>query len=101
MISGSDIGHSSKHNLLFEVVIRFTYQTYCKMLSVLQDERSRPDNHRGIVAFDSINWDRFKNFNRKKSFLKFTNNNTLESVKQLLRKRLISLLIRLLKHDAQ
>ena len=95
MISGSDIGHSSKHNLLFEVVIRFNYQTYCKMLSVLQDERSRPDNHRGIVAFDSINWDRFKNFDRKKSFLKFTNH-ILDGVKQLNREHLISLLNRLL-----
>ena len=65
------------------------------MLSVLEDERSRADNQRGTVTFESINWDRFKNFDRKKSFLKFTNH-TLESVKQLPRERFISLLNRLL-----
>ena len=36
------------------------------MLSVLEDERSRADNQRGTVTFESINWDRFKNFDRKK-----------------------------------
>ena len=95
MISGSDIGHISKHNFFFEIVIRFTYQTYCSKLSLLEDERSCAGNHRGIVTFESINWDRFKNFDRKKSFLKFTNH-ILDSVKQLPRERLISLLNRLL-----
>ena len=63
------------------------------MLSVLEDNRSRSDDNsqrKGVVSFDSINWDKFKNFDRKQSFLEF-GNHTLESSRQLPRECLIDL----------
>ena len=41
------------------------------MSYMLEDDRA--DNQRGIVSTNSINWDRFKEFDRKKFFLEYTN----------------------------
>ena len=63
------------------------------MLSVLKNNRSRSDNNgqrRGIVSFDSVDWDKFKNFDRKQSLLEFSNH-FLESARQLPRERFIDL----------
>ena len=63
------------------------------MLSVLEDNRSRSDDNsqrRSIVFFDSINWDKFKKFDRKQNFLELANH-TLESGRQFCRERLIDL----------
>ena len=63
------------------------------MLSIVENNRSRSDDNsqrKGIVSFDSIDWDKFKNFDRKRSFLEFSNH-TLESDWQLPRERLIDL----------
>ena len=63
------------------------------MLSIVENNRSRSNDNsqrKGIVSFDSIDWDKFKNFDRKQSFLEFSNH-TLESARQLPRERLIDL----------
>ena len=65
------------------------------MLSTLDNNRGCSDNNsqrKGIVSFDSIDWDKFKNFDRKQSFLEFLNH-TLKSARLLPRERLIDLQI--------
>ena len=57
------------------------------MLSVLEESRRDDSNRVGMVSFDCIDWDKFKTFDKKQSFLEFSNH-TFESVKQLPRGRL-------------
>ena len=51
---------------------------------MLKDDHA--DNQRSIVSTNSINWDKFKELDRKKSFLEYTNH-CLETLKQLPKKR--------------
>ena len=45
-------------------------------------EDDRVDNQRGIVSTNSISWDKFKEFDRKESFVEYTNQ-SLRTLKQL------------------
>ena len=65
----------------------FLLDFYFKMLSVLEESRRDDSNRVGMVSFDCIDWDKFKTFDKKQSFLEFSNH-TLESVRQLPRGRL-------------
>ena len=58
------------------------------MSYMLEDDCA--DNQREIVSTNSINWDKFKEFDRKKSFLEYTNQ-SLETLKQLPKERLFEL----------
>ena len=58
------------------------------MSYMLEDDRA--DNQRGIVSTNSINWDKFKEFDRKESFVEYTNQ-SLETLKQLPKERLFEL----------
>ena len=53
-------------------------------------EDDRVDNQRGIVSTNSINWEKFKEFDRKKSFLEYRNQ-SLETLKQLPKELLFDL----------
>ena len=53
-------------------------------------EDNYADNQRGIVSTNSINWDKFKKFHRKKSFLEYTNQ-SLETLKQIPKEHLFEL----------
>ena len=58
------------------------------MSYMLEDDCA--DNQREIVSTNSINWDKFKESDRKKSFLEYTNQ-SLETLKQLPKERLFEL----------
>ena len=68
----------------------FLLDFYFKMLSVLEESRRDDSSQVGMVSFDCIDWDKFKTFDEKQSFLEFSNH-ILESVKQLPRGRLMDL----------
>ena len=55
---------------------------------MLEDDRA--DNQRGIVSTNSINWDKFKEFDRKNIFLEYTNQ-SLETLKQVPKEGLFKL----------
>ena len=52
------------------------------MLSVLKGNCHDDSNQIDMASFDSIDWDKFKTFDKKAEFLEFSNH-TLEKVKQL------------------
>ena len=81
----SNIAQYKLKNQLLQTIIYRSYQAHFKMSYMLEDDRA--DNQRGIVSTNSINQEKFKEFDRKKSFLEYKRQ-SLETLKQLLKKRL-------------
>ena len=55
----------------FEDYFCFSLDFYFKLLSVLKGSCHDDSNRIGMVSFDSIDWDKFKTFDKKQSFLNF------------------------------
>ena len=73
---------------MLQRIIYFSYQALFKISYILKNDHA--DNQRGIVSTNSINWDKFKEFGRKESFVEYTNQ-SLETLKQLPKERLFEL----------
>ena len=59
------------------------------MYSILEEEND-VNQQRGIVSLDSIDWDKYRDFNKKHSFLEYSNC-SIQVLKKLPRERLMDL----------
>ena len=73
---------------MLQGIIYRSSQAHFKISYVLEDDHA--DSQRGVIGTNSINWDKFKEFDRKNSFLQYTNQ-SFETLKQLPKERLFDL----------
>lgn len=69
------------------------YLLFLEMHSMLQEENTThaaSHQQRGIVSFDFIDWDKYREFNKRNSFVEFTKC-SLQSLRQLPKDRLMDL----------
>ena len=56
----------------------------------MSEEQNDVNQQRGIVSFDSIDWDKYRDFNKKHSFLEYSNC-SIQVLKKLSHERLMDL----------
>ena len=62
-------------------------------LSFLEDNQISSESRVGMVTYDNIGWETYRKFDREESFLEYSNH-TIETIRQLLKIRLMDLQVR-------